>query len=220
MSDRRPQQLAADLLNVLEEAAAIFKAEEAKLHQVLMQVQNIVGPKVATWIDEDVAASMKAGRLVCRDYFDDELSTLALGDVEDAGHTNRGHKGKEKAAESPIVPVSRLFPPSLFPPVRPAPPTPEKPQEYRPKPLQRDTRRVRANSVTGEFEVFDYETTREYKERLRRDHYDIELKVPLVSDSKADFQTLSELDGPHFKFDRGAWRSFEDDTLMPSENRT
>ena len=44
MSDRRPH-LATDLLNALEEASAIFKAEEAKLHQVLMQVRNIVGPK-------------------------------------------------------------------------------------------------------------------------------------------------------------------------------
>ena len=49
MSDRRPH-LGTDLLNVLEEASAIFKAEEAKLHQVLMQVRNIVGPKVAKWI--------------------------------------------------------------------------------------------------------------------------------------------------------------------------
>ena len=69
MSDFRPQQLATDLLNVLEEASAFFKAEEAKLHQVLMHVRNIVGPKVAKWIDEDVVASMKAGKLICRDYF-------------------------------------------------------------------------------------------------------------------------------------------------------
>jgi hypothetical protein len=78
MSDRRPQQLATDLLNVLEEASAIFKAEEAKLQQVLMQVRSIVGPKVAKWSDEDVTASMKAGKLVCRDYFvgdDDEKAS-------------------------------------------------------------------------------------------------------------------------------------------------
>lgn len=109
--------------------------------------------------------------------------------------------------------TGHLFPSSAFPRVRP--PLPQKrPLGLTAKPLQRDSMRVRTNPDTGEFEVFDYESTQEYNDRLLRDRYDIILQVPMVCDTKADLRTMSELDGPHFKFDRDAWRKFEDHTLM------
>jgi len=121
---------------------------------------------------------------------------------------NNNHAGPSTSSHST---TGRLFPPTSFPRFRP-PETPERPHELRAKPLQRDTYRVRANPDTGEFEVFDYELTQEYKERLQRDRYDIHIQVPMVCDFKTDLQTMSELDGPPFKFDRDAWRNFEDHT--------
>ena len=103
---------AADVL----EASALFKAEEAELQEVLTRVRNIVGPRVAKWIDEDVAASMETGKLVCRDLSaldaafnrsddeDDESSKPKRGDGEGhdegAGHTSSDRKGKRKAKDN------------------------------------------------------------------------------------------------------------------------
>lgn len=90
--------------------SSVFKAEEAKLQDVLTRVRNIVGPRIAKWIDEDVAASTEAGKLVCRDLFaldaefncsndDDDSSKSNRGDSEGASHTNSDRKGKGKEKE-------------------------------------------------------------------------------------------------------------------------
>lgn len=110
--------------------------------------------------------------------------------------------------------TSNLFPPSAFPPVKPSP-APKQPHERTAKPLQRDTMRVRMNPDSGELEVFDYESTPEYRERLQREHYSNYLQ-PKVCDTKADLQAMTELDGPRFKFNRDAWKDFEDHTLISS----
>lgn len=73
--------------------------------------------------------------------------------------------------------------------------------------------RVRANSATGAFEIFDYESTPEYRERLQREQY-CDFLQPTIWDTKADLQAMTELDGPRFKFDRDAWKKFEDHTLV------
>lgn len=231
------------------EASTLFKVQENKLQEILTSVKNIVGPQVAKWIDEDVAASMKAGKLILRDFSvldarfgrsnDDYGGPSGSGrdggegNGEDSGRANSDRKGKRKIREdgnnvsedeveksitmrrslsSSTGPsttshptTSRLFNPSAFPRVRPPPPPPQRPRETRP--LKRDTMRIRTNPDTGEPEIFDYEATEEYRTRAQRDRY---LRV----DFRADLEAMSEFNGPHFKFDRDAWRSFEDHTLM------
>lgn len=233
------------------EASTLFKVQETKLQEILTSVKNIVGPRVAKWIDEDVAASMKAGKLVLRDFsaLDAQFSPSnndhggplgsgrdgGEGNGEGSGRANSNRKGKRKIREdgnnisedeveksitmhrslsSSAGPsatshptTSHLFNPSAFPRVRPPPPPPQRPRETMARPLKRDTMRLRTNPDTGEPEIFDYEATEEYRTRVQRDRY---LRV----DFRADFETMSEFDGPHFKFDRDAWRSFEDHTLM------
>jgi hypothetical protein len=103
---------AADAL----EASALFRAEEAKLQEILTRVRNIMGPRVAKWIEEDVAASMEAGKLVCRDFSllnaelnrsnddDDDPSKSRRGDGEGndeaAIRINSERKGKGKEKEN------------------------------------------------------------------------------------------------------------------------
>ena len=295
-------------LRTLLETSTVFTAEEDKLQEVLMRVRNIVGPRIAKWIDEDVAASVEAGKLVRRDLFaldaefngsnDDEdndepskskrrdgeghnespvpekpssplkrareevednadgsedevensisLRSSLSSIVEDPGPVSKkarlqgkhvhetanissgssrinSHTGKPQPrftaenhagppASSHTSATSHLFPPSAFPRVRP-PPAPKRPHERSAKPLQRDTMRLRENLDTGEPEVFDYELTREYRERLQREQYSNFLQ-PRVFDSKADFQTMTELGEPRFRFNREAWQGFEDHTLI------
>lgn len=358
----------------LLEASTVFKTEEEKLQQLLTSVRNIVGPRVAKWIDEDVAASMEAGKLICRDLFqldvefkgsndDDDLLKSKSGGSEErdehASRINSDRKGKGKgkdndgpsqdssndgrigdntktsgsqtrsnrrkrsvesqsdesddntdrqkrfkispvvSSESPPVPekpssplkrvrqevednaigsedeveksitmfrsfssvledsgpvskkpryqanhvfdidvsndsfginshrltrfsadnhagpsttTNHLFPPSAFPGVKPSP-APTKLHERSARPLQRDTMRVRANSVTGALEVFDYESTPDYRERLQREQY-CNFLQPTVCDTKADLEAMIELEGPRFKFNRDAWQDFEDHTLV------
>ena len=102
---------------------------------------------------------------------------------------------------------------SAFPRVRPPPP-PRRRHGPTTKPLYRDTMRIRMNSDTGEIEVFDYQSTQEYRERLTRDFHDPILQAPMVCDTQADLVTMTELDGPLFKFDRDAWKEFEYPTLI------
>ncbi|KAF8814572.1 hypothetical protein BYT27DRAFT_7334407 [Phlegmacium glaucopus] len=131
------------------------------------------------------------------------------------GHSRTGttdnHAGPSTSSHPPQPTIRHLFPPSQFPRFRPPEP-PKQPDEPRAKPLQRDTFRVRANAVTGDCEIFDYELTQEYKDRLTQDHYNIFLQKP-VCDFKADLQTMSELDVPRFMFDQHEWRNLEDHTI-------
>jgi hypothetical protein len=292
-------------LRTLLETSTVFKADEEKLQEVLMRVRKIVGPRIAQWIDEDVAASVEAGKLVRRDLFAldaefngsnendepskskrrdseghdespvlekpssplkrarEEVEDNADGSEDEVEHSISMRRSLSSSLEDPgpvskkarlqgkhvhdtanipsgslrinsdtdrpqprFTPenhagpstsshtgaTSRLFPPSAFPRVRP-PPAPKRPYERSAKPLQRDTMRLRENLDTGEPEIFDYELTPEYRERLQREQYCIHLQ-PTVFDSKLDFQTMTELDEPRFKFNREAWQNFEDHTLI------
>jgi hypothetical protein len=103
-------------IRTLLEANNVFKAEEERLQELLTQVRSIVGPRISTWIDEDVAASMEAGKLVRRDLFvldaefngssddDDDASKSKCGDSEehngDASRINSDRKGKGKANDN------------------------------------------------------------------------------------------------------------------------
>ena len=101
----------------LFQASTIFKAEEENIQQLLTRVRNIVGPRVAKWIDEDVAASMEAGKLVRRDLFEldaefkrsnneDDLSKSKSGgsqehDERTINDSDRKGKGKAKDNDGP-----------------------------------------------------------------------------------------------------------------------
>ena len=85
-----------DLRTTILEASAVFKSEEAKLQEVLTSVRKVVGPQVAKQIDEDVAASMKAGKLVCGDpsVLDAGLSNHPVDDGDGTPKSKRTDGGK------------------------------------------------------------------------------------------------------------------------------
>lgn len=122
--------------------------------------------------------------------------------------TTDNHAGPP-ASSHPEPSTNRLFPPSAFPRVRPPAPPPKRPQaRFIRRPLKRDTTRIRTNPDTGELEIYDYETTPEYIEREERNRYNHYLQASMTYDP-GDFRAMMEFDCPRFKFDRYAWKEFE-----------